>query len=163
MSPTFTVSCTRTVGSGHLECSLNRWLLERCFCWSRILSKSSIGSCALVIWSRWNHISLADRPLDRSRLFSTDVETANEQEVTVSPRGSCRCNSASSSCMAFSATGLWFLFLILPTSTWIWYFHSNSLSLSAWNPGDGSTLTTARGPWDGVSSAHRHIIASRRS
>ena len=121
-----------------------------------------MGSCELVNWSRWYHISRADRPLSRIRVFRFAVAIASVTGETVPPSGETRNSSSPSSAMHFSATGFLFTFFTWPISTVILCRRNSSSLDREENPGAGSTLITAHGPDIGRSSRQRKMRLARR-
>ena len=105
---------------------------------SLIRRRSEMGSCEFVNWSRWYHISRADRPLSRIRVFRFAVAIASVTGETAPPSGETRNSSSSSSARHFSATGFLVTFLTRPISTVILCRRNSSSLDREENAGDGS-------------------------
>ena len=98
------------------------------------------------------------------RMHEFNLALANDKAtaVNVSPVGSCRRISLSSSAMAFSATGFLFTFFIQPMSNTRLTPLRDLSFLNAAKPGAGSTLIVAGGPSSGCYPKISWIKPSRR-
>ena len=148
--------------TGAFDFSLWGWLASSCSCCHRMMSWSCRGICWFENWSRWAHISLAERPCERMCTFRFAVTTASVKGVIGPPSGSCQSSSLPTSCTSLSATGFLLQFFALSISRVIPWCFSIWSSVSALNPVAGSGRTAAVDPSSGRIWTQRRMRVSRR-
>ena len=161
-SPTCRAGTSGCRSLGALDLALGRWFATRVWCWDDTMSLSENGSWSPVIWSRWVHISRADKPPCLRRELRLAVANANVNRDMGPPSGWTFNISAPSSSTTFSTTGLLLRVFSRPFSREMSNCPSVLRLKSATSPGAASIRILHVLP-KGFSSAHRVPMASPKS